>query len=124
MFLYKHFVGGQEGVTELDDIIRNLGVILRTKRGCGYFLDDFGLSDTGYRTPEEMVVAMTSEIQHNVRLYEPRVVLKDVDEEYDDTGHRTRLVVNLKMRDAAERLAIVIDLKENKLDVRKVPRGR
>jgi len=28
------------------------------------------------------------------------------------------------MRDAAERLAIVIDLKENKLDVRKVPRGR
>ena len=31
MFLYKHFVGGQEGTTELDDIIRNLNFVLKTR---------------------------------------------------------------------------------------------
>jgi phage baseplate assembly protein W len=124
MFLHKHFVGGQEGVTELDDIVRNLGFVLKTKRGCGYFLENFGLSDVGYRTPEEMVKALTAELEENIRLYEPRVVVGEIEEEYDDAGQRTRLVVALKVRDAGERLAIVIDLKKNQIDVRAVKPAR
>jgi phage baseplate assembly protein W len=120
MFLYKHFVGGQAAMSELDDIIRNLGFVLKTKRGCGYFLESFGLSDVGYRTPEEMIVTMTAELEENIRLYEPRVIVSEIDEEYDDAGQRTKLVVGLRMRDASERLAIVIDLKKNQLDVRAV----
>jgi phage baseplate assembly protein W len=124
MFLYKHFVGGQEGVTELDDIVRNLNFVLKTKRGCGYFLETFGLSDVGYRTPEEMIVALTAELEENIRLYEPRVVVGQIDEEYDDAGQRAKLVVALRVRDASERLAIVVDLKKNQIDVRAVkPRG-
>jgi phage baseplate assembly protein W len=126
MFLYKHFVGGQEGTTELDDIIRNLNFVLKTKRGCGYFLQNFGLSDVGYRTPEEMVVALTAELEENIRLYEPRVAMSEIDEEYDDAGQRTKLVVGLRMRSAGEKLAIVIDLKKNQIDVRpvKTPEGK
>jgi phage baseplate assembly protein W len=120
MFLYKNFVGGQEKTTELEDIVRNLGHVLKTKRGCGYFLENFGLSDVGYRTPEEMVVALTAELEENIRLFEPRVVVTGIDEEYDDAGHRTHLVVGLRVRDATEKLAIVFDLKKNQLDVRAV----
>ena len=120
MFLYKHFVSPEAPGTELEDISRNLSFVLKTKRGAGYFLKNFGLTDVGYRTPEEMVVGITAEIEENIRLFEPRVVLAGVDEEYSDSGGRTKLVVNLRRRDAKERIAIVVDLEKNKLDVQPV----
>lgn len=119
MFLHKHFGDGGE-ISETDDIVRNLGHVLRTKRGCGYFLSSFGLSDAGYRTPEEMIMRLTAEIAENVRLYEPRVQMIDVDEEYDDGGNRARLVVRLRLRSKADKLGIVIDLRTNTFDVRRL----
>lgn len=116
MFLYKHFVGGN-ALTELDDVVRNLGHVLHTKRGTGYFLRNFGLSEVGFRTPEEMVKTLTAEIRENVRLYEPRVAVVDIDEDYDDAGQRARLVVRLRLRSSKEPLRIVVDLKNNTLDV-------
>ena len=120
MFLYKHFVGGSE-TSELEDIVRNLNFVLKTKRGCGYFLGSFGLSDAGYRTPEEMVTTLSAELTENIRLYEPRVELVDIDEEHDDDGHRVRLVVNLRMRSEKDKLRIVLDLKRNTFDVVAMP---
>ncbi len=116
MFLYKHFIAGSE-TSELDDVIRNLGFVLRTKRGCGYFIPQFGLSDVGYRTPEELVTSLRAEIAENVRLFEPRVQLLDVDEVYDDDGKRVRLVVNMKLREGSDRLRLVIDLRNNSFDI-------
>jgi len=116
MFLYKHFIGGSE-TSELDDVIRNLGFVLRTKRGCGYFMPQFGLSDVGYRTPEELVTSLRAELAANIRLFEPRVQLLDVDEVYDDDGKRVRLVVNMKLRDGSERLRLVVDLRNNSFDI-------
>jgi phage baseplate assembly protein W len=122
MFLHKHFGDGR-AVSEIDDVVRNLGHVLRTKRGCGYFLATFGLSDTGYRTPEEMITRLTAEIAENVRLYEPRVQMLDVDEEYDDDGNRARLVVRLRLRTKDEKLGIVVDLRTNSFDVRPLGAG-
>lgn len=119
MFLYKHFVGGPP-LTELQDVIQNLNHVLRTKRGTGYFLENFGLSEVGFRTPEEMVNALTSELRENIRLYEPRVQLVDIDEDYDDDGGRSRLIVGLRLRSAKERLRIVVDLQKNTLDIEPV----
>lgn len=116
MFLYKHFIGGDE-TSELDDVIRNLGYVLRSRRGCGYFMPQFGLSDVGYRTPEELVTALRAEIAENVRLFEPRVQLLDVDEVYDDDGKRVRLVVNMRLREGSERLRLVVDLQRNSFDI-------
>jgi phage baseplate assembly protein W len=122
MFLRKHFLGRKtQTVTEIEDIVENLGNVLRTKRGSGYFLESFGLSDVGYRTPEEMITNLTAEIRENVRLYEPRVELVDVDDEYDDDGNRARLVIQLKLRSKDERLGLVIDLKGKKFDIRHIP---
>lgn len=117
MFLYKHFVGGND-LSELSDVIRNLNHVLRSKRETGYFLRNFGLSEVGFRTPEEMVTTLTAELRENIRLYEPRVEVIDVDEDYDDDGGRARLVVLLRLRGAKERLEIVFDLRKNSFDVR------
>lgn len=116
MFLYKHFLGGGE-VSEIDDVVRNLSNVLGTKRGTGYFLDNFGTSDIGFRTPEEMVVALTAEIRENVRLWEPRVEVIDVDEDWDDAGHRTKLVVRLRLRETSEPIHVVIDWPNRTFDV-------
>jgi len=119
MFLYKHFVGGKK-LSELDDVIRNLGHVLHSKRGTGYFLRNFGLSEVGFRTPEEMVTTLAAELRENIRLYEPRVELLVIDEDYDDEGGRSRLVVGLRLRGAKERLRIVVDLQKNTLDIKPV----
>ncbi len=118
MFLRKHFLG-EKNISEVDDVIDNLHNIFRTKRGAGYFLANFGLSDTGYRTPEEMVLGLTTEIREIVRLYEPRVELTDVDDEYDDDGGRVRLVIRMKLRSKNEEIGLFVDLKKNSFDFRR-----
>lgn len=117
MFLYKHFVGNRE-VSEMDDIVRNLGFVLSSKRGCGYFIESFGTTDTGFRTTAEMVMTMTRDIEENVRLYEQRVELVGIDEQYVDG--RARLVVNLRVREGKEKLKLTVDLAERTFDIRPV----
>jgi phage baseplate assembly protein W len=129
MFLYKHFMEHPEragrparGEEELDeedaDIKRNLEFILGTKRGCGYFpMGTFGVSDMGFRTPEQVVVTRTKELQENIRLYEPRVELLKINEEYDDDGERVRLVAVLRRRSSEEQLHLVVDLEKGTFDV-------
>lgn len=121
MFLYKHFVGGPD-VSEIDDIGRNLGFILSTKRGCSYFLDSFGLTDTGFRTMAEMVTTLTREIEENVRLYEQRVELTGIDERYTDG--RARLIVHLRVREGQEKLTLTVNLADRTFDIRPVEAKR
>ena len=123
MFLAKHFLGGAS-TSELDDVIANLRNVLGTRRGTGYFLSSYGMSEPGFRTPEEMVIALSDELRENVRLYEPRVELIDVDEEWDDAGKRTSLVVRMRMRERTERLSVVIDLRNRSFDVVALPPAR
>lgn len=108
MFLAKHFLGA--GADELEDIQRNLGFVLSSKRGCGYFLTSFGLSEMTFRTPEEAVVRLSAEIEENIRLYEPRVALVKINEVYDDDG-RVKLVIRLRLRSKDETLRLVVDAK-------------
>jgi phage baseplate assembly protein W len=119
MFLHEHFGDGDGhgGDSELDDVARNLAHVLGTRRGAGYFLKNFGLSDAGFRTPEESVTALTAELREAIRLYEPRVELVEIDEDYDDDGARACLVVALRLRAHGERLSLVVDLHSRSFDV-------
>lgn len=119
MFLRKHFLDGRE-LSPLEDIMQNLRWIFSTRRGSGYFLEDFGVSDVGFRTPSEMVVAMSQEIRHNIRVYEPRVELIDIDEDWDDVTNQPKLVVRLRLRDRKEKLEVLVDLAKRSFDVRPV----
>jgi phage baseplate assembly protein W len=115
MFLTKHFLGIKSD--EADDIRRNLGFVLSTKRGSGYFLQNFGLSDVAFRTPEEAVTKLTEELEENIRLYEPRVALVKVNEVYDDDGRRVRLVAVLRRRESRELLKLVVNLESRTFDI-------
>jgi predicted component of type VI protein secretion system len=108
MFLSKHFLGAR--VDDLEDIQRNLGFVLSSKRACGYFLTSFGLSEMTFRTPEEAVVRLSAEIEENIRLYEPRVALVKISEVYDDDG-RVKLIIRLRLRSKDETLRLVVDAK-------------
>jgi predicted component of type VI protein secretion system len=120
MFLRKHFLDGVE-LTPLEDIMQNLNWIFSTRRGSGYFLEDFGVSDVGFRTPAEMVLSMTDEIRQTIRLYEPRVEVINVDEDWDDTNNQPKLVVRLRLRERSERLEVIVDLAKRSFDVRPAP---
>lgn len=106
VFLRRKFLG-ERRYTELEDVRNNLEVILRSKRGSSYFLDTFGMTETGYRTPEEMLSGLTREIEENIRLYEPRVELVETDETYDDKGV-ARLEVVCALKGSKDRIKIVL----------------
>ncbi|MDD9969221.1 MAG: GPW/gp25 family protein, partial [Myxococcales bacterium] len=95
--------------TELEDIIRNLNYILKTKRGVGSFLDSFGMSETGHRTAEEVITSVTSELRENISLYEPRVDIVDIDEDYDEATNHVRLTVECRVKRADEIVVITLD---------------
>jgi phage baseplate assembly protein W len=116
VFLRKHFLDRAE-LSPLEDIMQNLRWIFSTRRGSGYFLEDFGVSDVGFRTPAEMVVATSSEIRHNIRVYEPRVEVIDIDEDWDDVTNQPKLIVRLRLRDRKEKLSVVVDLAKRSFDV-------
>lgn len=115
MFLYKKFVNKDAG-TELDDIRRNLGYLLRTKRGCGTFQEAFGINETGYRTPADMVENLSNEIRETVERYEPRIEIIEIDEEHESGGSVT-LAVHCRVRSTDERLQIMLNTSQKLVDI-------
>ena len=47
MFLKRKFLGQPSTGDNIQDIVENLRAVLTTKRGCGHFLPEFGLTETG-----------------------------------------------------------------------------
>jgi phage baseplate assembly protein W len=121
MFLHKHF-GNGASTSETDDVVRNLRFVLGTRRGAGYFIPSFGLTDIG-GTQEQMIVMRMAEIEENLRLYEPRVELIGMDEIYDDDSGSARLSVKLRLRGTEDRLELVVDLEAGTFDFRPVSKG-
>jgi predicted component of type VI protein secretion system len=105
--LYRKFLGGQETLQQ--EVQRNLGYLLRAKRGAASFLPDFGLSETGFRTPEEMLTGLTAELRETIGRYEPRVEVTEIEEVYDEQDGRPRLVVHCRLRATREPLSVVFD---------------
>jgi predicted component of type VI protein secretion system len=106
-FLTRKFLGRDE--TLLQEVLSNLGHLLSAKRGAASFLRGFGLSETGFRTAEEMLGQLGAEIRENIRLYEPRVEVTEVEEDYEGEDGRLRLVVHCRLRHTAEPLSLLLD---------------
>jgi predicted component of type VI protein secretion system len=103
--LYRKFLRGQE--TLLQEVQRNLGYLLSAKRGAASFLPDFGLSETGFRTPEEMLLRLSEEIRENIRRYEPRVEVTEIEEDHGGEDGRPSLVVHCRLKATQESLSLV-----------------
>jgi hypothetical protein len=121
MFLYKHFLPQHAG-SELNDIVRNIGFLLRSKQGCGSFLRGFGISETGYRTPEEMITELSREIRESLSQYEPRVEITEIEEVYDDGG-RVSLKVHCRVRATDQTLGISLEAGRREVQVTAPERG-
>ena len=64
---------------DINVIIANLNNILGTKRGYGFFLEKFGLSDYKHISSHDDIVDMlSSEIKENIELFEPRIKVKKI----------------------------------------------
>lgn len=107
MFIRRKFLG-ESRQDELRDIHDNLSQLLSTRRGTGYFLPQFGVTDTGYRTPAEMTERLGQEIRENLRLFEPRLCITEIDEEYRDDGS-VRLQVSCQVVATEQRMQIIMD---------------
>jgi len=108
--LFRKFPASREQPTEetlLEDVRRNVGYLLRAKRGAASFHPLFGLSETGFRTAEEMLLRMGEEIRENLRLFEPRVELTELEEDYDGQDGRPRLVLHCHLKATGEPLSLV-----------------
>lgn len=114
-FLYRKFLGGSE--TALEDVARNLGYILSARRGAATFLPNFGLTSTGFRTGEEMLNTFREEVLENIRLYEPRVEVLKVEEEYDDDSGRPRLVISIRLKGSSEQQLLILDPRSRGLEL-------
>jgi phage baseplate assembly protein W len=126
MFLYKHFIRENEPrerhaeahehdlfgqkPPELDeverDVERNLRHILSTRRGYGYFVRDYGISDINLTA--ELVEKLKDEIQETVTLYEPRVEVLSINEHHDDDG--AHVVLKIRVLEGKSRRKFVLDM--------------
>ena len=108
MFLKRKVLGQSPSGDNIQDIVENLRSVLTTKRGCGHFLPEFGLTETGYRTGEEMVVTLSQELRENIKKYEPRVRITEIEDDYDENG-KVRLVVHCELIENGRRVAMALD---------------
>ena len=108
MFLKRKFLGQSSHGDNIQDIVENLRAVLTTKRGCGHFLPEFDLTETGYRTGEEMVVSLSKELRENIKRFEPRVKITEIDDDYDENGKVT-LIIHCELIENGRRLSMALD---------------
>jgi type VI secretion system protein len=77
------------GLGDIQRIINNLNNILNTKRGYGYFLENFGISDYNHLSSRTDIAKMIiEEVTENIERFEPRVkLIRIIDLDSGDMFH-------------------------------------
>jgi phage baseplate assembly protein W len=78
---------------EVRDVAQNLSHLLAAERGIGHVLPDFGFSRSGHWSAEGLLTHCSRELRENLRRYEPRFALVDIEAELDADGHPALLVL-------------------------------
>ena len=121
MFLYRNFISNDGAADdELTDILRNLQWILDTKRGSGYFIKEFGLTQGGFRTNAEIIQVYTTEIREIIELFEPRLTFIELGDDYDPETGRIKLEIGCKLTESGQPVTMVLDPKTQKLKVQSI----
>lgn len=115
MFLRRKFLN-EVATSERAAIAADIAQVFATRRGSHGVLPYFGFTDTGYRTPAEMIAGLSAEIRQNIALYEPRLGVVEIEDQYLDDG-RVQLCVHCRIRSTDERMQIVMDSQGNLLRI-------
>ena len=121
MFLYRNFMKQESsGAPLITDSMRNLQWSFDTKRGCGYFIPEFGLTQGGFRTNADIIEAYTDEIKEIIDLFEPRLKFLELGDDYDPETGRIKLEIECKFADSGEPFTIRLDPQTNQLNIVKL----
>jgi len=109
--LYKLAGGGRLADNdEMQSIVANINNMLNTTRGYGFFLQDFGLSDYRYlSTRDDIALAIIKEITELLAVYEPRVVLRRVEDVKDHKLSRLSFQIDFVLREQPHSLKLFLD---------------
>ncbi len=95
---------------EIASIIDNVNNMLNTKRGYGFFLQDFGLSDHHHLSScEDISEMITREISENIERFEPRIELINVETIKDDRLFRLSFRIDCVLRNNGASLKLFLD---------------
>ena len=112
MALLRKLAGRNRKVEDDDimSIIDNLNNVLNTKRGYGYFLDDFGISDYNHlNSRDDIAKVIIREVSENIERFEPRIVLVKIVDLKNDALFRLSFRIDCVVRNNARSLNLFLD---------------
>ena len=117
MFLRK-FQRRPSAEGPLQAIIDNLNNVLNTKKGFGSFVREMGIGDwNAYKARDKIVETIIEEIKENVKRFEPRVDMSEIEEVDSGSPFRVRFQVKCMFADKQRPIYIVLDSSENRISV-------
>lgn len=110
MALLDKLAGHKTEEDEMVSIIDNLNNIFNTKRGYGFFLQDFGISDYHHlsygNNINEMIIA---ELAENITRFEPRIELVKIEAIHEEGGGRQFFQIDCLVRSNAYSLKVFLE---------------
>jgi len=108
MALLKKISAGDED--EIQSIVDNLNNLLNTKRGWGFFLKDFGISDYNHLHSRDNIAELAiREVSENIERFEPRVKLVKIVDLENDEQFRLSFRIDCMIRENARSLVLFMD---------------
>ncbi|RIZ65941.1 MAG: hypothetical protein D0531_07100 [Methylococcales bacterium] len=104
---------------DIKSIVANINNILNCTRDYGSFLDNFGVSDYRYlSTQEDIAKAIIEEVDQNIALFEPRVVVNEITFVEEDKDLRLSFIINAVLRNNGQPLKLFLSPVADRLQVR------
>ncbi len=104
---------------EIKSIINNLNNILNSTRDYSFFFQNFGISDYRYlSTREDIAKAIIADVSENIALFEPRVLVNEINYVKYDSLLRLSFIIDAVLRDNGQPLKLFLDPVDNHLQAR------
>lgn len=111
MSLLRKLASGKgEEDDEIKSIVDNINNVLTTRRGYGFFLQDFGISDHHHLSScNDIAAIIIKEVKENIETFEPRIEVIEVTNINDEPFSRLSFSIDCLIRDNARPLKLFLD---------------
>lgn len=110
MALLRKLASATDEEDDIKSIVDNINNILTTRRGYGFFLQDFGMSDHHHLSSgNDIAAAIINEIKENIERFEPRVEVIDISDVKDDRLSRLSFLIDCLVHENARPLKLFLD---------------
>lgn len=110
MALLRKLASNRGEDDEIESIIENLNNILTTRRGYGFFLHDFGVSDHHHLSScNDIATIIIAEVKENIESFEPRIEVVEMKVVDGDNIGRLCFTIDCMVRDNEQPLKLFLD---------------